>query len=146
MAKAKADTKASKTKADKPAAKKEVAVKAEKVVKTPEQLETETLAAAESSLSKKHKGKIVKGSARRSDDPRYGLKIMVDINTRGADGSFDGNTRTVATSDVHQVHHTIEVAGVLRKERATAKRAEARAKREAAKPAVTEDALDAAGL
>jgi len=118
-----------------------------KVVKTPEQIEVEAIASAEANLVEKHGTKIVAGSARRSTDPKYGLKIMVDINTRGKDGEFDGNTRTVASSDVFQIHHTEEVAVELRKERAAAKRAEARAEREAAKPAeVDQEALDALGL
>jgi len=133
---------APKAKAKKPAAAKKPA----KVVKSPEQVEAETLANAEAKLVEKHGTKIVIGSARRATDPRYGKKIMVTINTRGLDGEFDGGTREVATSDVHQVHHNDEVAAQLRKQRAAEKRAAKRAEREAATPAVDEAALDAMGL
>ena len=36
-------------------------------------------------------------------------KQTVEINTIGIDGNFDGNTRRIATSDLFQVRHTVEV-------------------------------------
>jgi hypothetical protein len=102
---------------------------------TQAKLEQAKLAATEAQLIAKYGDKIVPGTVRRSTDPKYGSKLLVDIQTRGLDGEFDGNTRTVATSDVFQVHHTTEVAVELRKLRAKEKRAARRAEKEAAEEA-----------
>ena len=62
-------------------------------------------------------------------------KQVCTINTIGADGQFDGNTRRIATSDLFQVRHTEEVKAALdaakRNAKAKAKRAERRATTEA---------------
>ena len=114
--------------------------------KSPEQVEIDTIAKAELKLVEKYGKKIVKGSVRRATDPRYGKKLMVTINTRGVNGKFDKQTREIASSDVFQVHHTVEVAAELRKQRSADKRAVAAAKREAAKPATTEEAASTLGV
>ena len=86
--------------------------------------EADKLQKIEQSLIDRYGDKIVKGSVRRAPkDSEYGTKVLVDIRTVGLDGQFDGNTRTVATSDVWQVHHTEEVTRELRKQRAAEKRA-----------------------
>lgn len=127
--------------ATKPAAK---AAKAAKVVKTPEQIEAGIIAKAEAKLHAKYPSKIVAGSVRRAPEgSKYGKKLLCDINTVGIDGDFDGNTRTVATSDVFQVSHTVEVAAELRKVQAADKRAAAKAKREAKTEAKADVDLDA---
>lgn len=150
MAKAKATKTASKkpaakkTATKKAATKKPAAKKPAKAVKptlTPEQVEANKIATAEANLVEKHGSKIVVGSVRRAPaGSKYGSKMMVTINTVGVDGTPDGQTREVATSDVHQVHHTDEVRKELAKQRAADKRA-------AAKPAATEavdlDAIEA---
>lgn len=86
--------------------------------------------AAETRLIAKYGDKVVPGSVHRATDPRYGNKLMVTINTRGLDGEYDGQTRTVATSDVFQVHHTDEVAAELRRARQAERRAARKAKDE----------------
>jgi len=91
-----------------------------------------TIAKSEAKLIAKYGDKIVVSSVRRAPaGSKYGNKMLVDINTTGLDGKPDGNTRTVATSDVFQVHHTEEVAEQLRKQ----KLADKRATKAAAKPA-----------
>jgi hypothetical protein len=50
-------------------------------------------------------------------------KQICEIKTRGIDGQFDGNTRTLATSDLHQTFWTVETKKALDKIRAKAKRA-----------------------
>jgi hypothetical protein len=50
-------------------------------------------------------------------------KQICEIQTRGIDGQFDGNTRTLATSDLHQTFWTVETKKTLDKIRAKAKRA-----------------------
>lgn len=92
-------------------------------------LEALKLAQAEATAIAKHGDKIVPGSAER--DPASN-KVTVLINTRGVDGEYDGNTRRVATSDVHQVHHTPEVKKVLDRDRARTKRPSKLSKVEAA--------------
>lgn len=82
-------------------------------------LEALKLAQAEATAIAKHGDKIVVGSAQRDQASN---KVTVLINTRGVDGEYDGNTRRVATSDVHQVHHTPEVKKALDRDRARAKR------------------------
>jgi hypothetical protein len=89
------------------------------------------IAAAEASLVAKYGKKIVKGSVRRAktaeEKAKYKNKLLVDINTVGLDGKPDSKTRTVATSDVFQIHHQPEVKAELvkaqRSEKAKAKRA-----------------------
>ena len=100
---------------------------------------------AEAQLAEKHPGKVVPGSVHRAPaSSGYGTKLLCTIRTKGEDGLWDGNTRLVATSDVFQVHHTVEVAAALRKQRAKDKRAAAKAEREGAEP--DQAALDAAGI
>ena len=71
---------------------------------------------AEERLVAKYGDKIVAGTVRRAPEgSKYGNKLLVDIRTRGVNGEYDGNTRTVATSDVFQVHHTEEVRAELKK-------------------------------
>lgn len=90
----------------------------------------------EAQLVAKYGDKIVPGSVRRAPEgSKYGRKMLVDIRTRGLDGNFDGNTRTVATSDVFQVHHTEEVAVEMKKVRAAEKRASKKADEPAPKVA-----------
>jgi DNA gyrase/topoisomerase IV subunit B len=55
-------------------------------------------------------------------DPIRNKQICV-INTRGVDGQFDGNTRTLATSDLHQTFWTVEVKKELDRLKAKARRA-----------------------
>lgn len=50
-------------------------------------------------------------------------KQICEIQTRGIDGSFDGNTRTLATSDLHQTFWTVETKKALDRLKAKAKRA-----------------------
>jgi hypothetical protein len=50
-------------------------------------------------------------------------KQICEIRTRGIDGMFDGNTRTLATSDLHQTFWTVEVKKALDAIKAKAKRA-----------------------
>jgi hypothetical protein len=77
------------------------------------------IAAAEAKLQAKYGKKIVTGSVRRprtkAEKETYGTKLLVDINTVGVDGKPDGKTRTVATSDVFQIHHQPEVKAELAK-------------------------------
>ena len=97
---------------------------------TPTQdLESLKLAQAEAVAITKHGDKIVPGSAER--DPKSN-KVTVLINTRGVDGEYDGNTRRVATSDVHQVHHLPEVKKALDRAKAKTKNPSRAAKLEAA--------------
>ena len=118
-----------------------------KIPKTPEQIETDKVAKAELVLVEKHGSKIVEGTVRRAPPgSKWGTKLVCDIRTRGLDGLLDGNTRTVATSDVWQVSHTEAVTAQLRKQRAADKRAAAKAEREAAAPTTTEDADAILGL
>lgn len=49
-------------------------------------------------------------------------KQVVTINTVDADGVIDGNTRVVATSDLHIVKHTLEVSKEIQKKRSNARR------------------------
>ena len=115
--------------------------------KTPEQIEAAAVEKAQKSLDAKYGDKIVEGSARRAPEgSKYGKKILVTINTKGEDGEFDGNTREIASSDVFQVHHTVEVATAVRKQRAADKRAAAKAAREEEPAVSTEDADALLGL
>ena len=74
--------------------------------------------------------KVIPGSIKRGTGSYEG-KLVIKINTVGIDGKPDGNTRLVATSDVHEVQHTKEVVELLRRqrrnERARVKRAQASA-------------------
>lgn len=58
-------------------------------------------------------------------------KQKVTINTRDAEGNFDGNTREIATSDLHQCYWTQETKDAMdaakRNMKAKAKRAAAKA-------------------
>jgi hypothetical protein len=54
-------------------------------------------------------------------DPIRNKQICV-IKTRGIDGQFDGNTRTLATSDLHQTFWTVEVKKALDKAKNKANR------------------------
>jgi hypothetical protein len=122
-------------------------------------IEQAKVTGTEAKLTAKYGDKIVPGTVRRAPEgSKYGRKMLVDIRTRGLDGEYDGNTRTVATSDVFQVHHTDEVAKELRKQRMAEKRAARKAEKEAAeetKPkakrkskakAKTEEAADSLGV
>lgn len=77
---------------------------------------------------------IVEGSLRYEEEGTHAKKQTVEINTVGIDGKPDGNTRRIATSDLHQVFHTEEVA----KEVKQAKRRAAAAKRREVKKAEAE--------
>lgn len=120
------------------------------IAKAEEAAEAAKVASTEAQLVAKYGDKIVKGSVHRAPKgSKYGDKMLCEINTVGVDGTFDGKTRTVATSDVFQVHHTEEVAAELRKIRAKEKRAAARAaKAETAEPKAKTKAekLEALGL
>jgi hypothetical protein len=78
-------------------------------------------AAAEARARLKHSAKIVEGSMMRAHHfggdiaRKWNQKFICVIKTRGKDGEFDGNHRLVATSDLHQIHHTVEVAKALKK-------------------------------
>ena len=99
--------------------------KSTKVAPTPEQVEAKAIAKAEASLAEKYGKKVVAGSVHRAPaSSKYGKKLLCTINTRGVNGKYDKNTRLIATSDVFQVHHTVEVAAELRKQRLADKRAE----------------------
>jgi hypothetical protein len=50
-------------------------------------------------------------------------KQICEIRTRGINGMFDGNTRTLATSDLHQTFWTVEVKKELDRIKAKARRA-----------------------
>jgi hypothetical protein len=76
------------------------------------------------------KSNIVPGSLRFEEEGTHKGKQTVEINTVGVDGSPDGNTRRVATSDLFQVFNTVEVAAELKKAK---RRAAAKARRELAK-------------
>lgn len=86
------------------------------------------IAQAEARASIMHGAKIVQGSACRAlllggeYAAKWKTKIVCLIKTRGVDGEFDGNYRLVATSDLHQVHHTEATAKALKK----AKKADAK--------------------
>ena len=92
-------------------------------------IESLKLAQAEAIAITKHGDKIVVGSAER--DP-VSNKITVLIRTRGIDGEYDGNTRRVATSDVHQVHHMPEVKKALKRANAKSRTPSRQTKLEAA--------------
>lgn len=100
---------------------------------TKKEMEKAFLAKAEERLVSKYNSKkfekVIPGSIKRGSGKLDG-KLTVEIRTLGEDGSPDGKTLRVATSDVHQVNHQPEVAEALRRaarnERARAKRAAAR--------------------
>ena len=85
---------------------------------------------AENKLIEKYGDKIVPGTIKRSHKGKHANKLTVEIRTKGEDGTYDGNTMRVATSDVWQVHHTPEVTAELRRRRRHEK---ARQKRATAK-------------
>lgn len=85
---------------------------------------------AETALIAKFGAKVVPGTIRRArKGTKHEGKFTIEINTVGEDGEPDGKTLRVATSDVHQVNHTPEVAERLRRarrnERARQRRASA---------------------
>jgi len=102
-------------------------------------VEAAKLQGIEAQLIAKYGERIVPGSVRRAETAeevaRYKRKALVTINTLGVDGTLDGNTRVVATSDVFQVKHTPEVKAELNKAKAKDKRAAAKAESEAAEAA-----------
>lgn len=121
------------------------AAKPAKVELTPAQIEAKAVAKASEKLVTKYGKRVVAGSVHRAPEgSAYGKKMLCEINTIGLDGKPDGLTRTIATSDVFQVFHTVEVAAELKKTRQADKRKAAAAKREAAKPVT--DAAAALGL
>jgi hypothetical protein len=63
---------------------------------------------------------VIEGSV-RFDTIRN--KQICEIRTRGVDGMFDGNTRTLATSDLHQTFWTVETKKELDRLKAKARRA-----------------------
>jgi hypothetical protein len=63
---------------------------------------------------------VIEGSVRF--DPIRNKQVC-EIRTRGIDGQYDGNTRTLATSDLHQTFWTVETKKALDKLKAKAKRA-----------------------
>lgn len=79
------------------------------------------------------KSNIVEGSLRYEETGHHANKQTVEINTIGLDGKPDGQTRRVATSDLHQVHHTEATAAELKKAK---RRENAKRRREAAKAAL----------
>ena len=85
---------------------------------TSEQLETLKIAQAEARVIAKHGDRVIEGSAQREPSG----KISVEIRTYGVDGEYDGNTRRVATSDVHQVFHMPEVKKELDRAKARDRR------------------------
>jgi hypothetical protein len=101
--------------------------KGAKLPKTPKRLTEEML------LAKGH-SHIVPGTLRWNPEQS---KQVVTINTFGLDGKPDGNTREVATSDLHQCRMTAETKRAYDRiklsEKAKAKRAEVRALLAAAK-------------
>jgi hypothetical protein len=64
----------------------------------------------ETDLIEKGHTHIVEGTL-RFDHGRN--KQFVTINTRGIDGNYDGNTREIATSDLHQTFWTIETKAAI---------------------------------
>jgi hypothetical protein len=72
---------------------------------------------AEKKCIAKHGDRVVEGSAER-----VGNKVTVLIRTWDVNGDYDGNTRRVATSDVHQVFHLPEVKAELDKQKAKERR------------------------
>lgn len=93
-------------------------------------------------LKDKIKARIEKGDYRGAtleniqwDTLRYDetkRKQVVDIKTVDGDGNPDGDTRTVATSDLHLVKHSINVSKALQKERSNARRRKAEAEKASA--------------
>lgn len=71
----------------------------------------------EASLLAKHPH-IVEGSLRYD---AMANKQKVTIQTRGIDGTFDGNTREIATSDLHQTFWTQETKDALDRAKRNAK-------------------------
>lgn len=105
---------------------------------TNENIEALKVAQAEARVVAKHGDRIVPGSAQREASG----KISVEIRTIGLDGEFDGLTRRVATSDVHQVYHQPEVKKELDKLKAKEKRPSKSGEVEALKAALREAGQD----
>lgn len=76
---------------------------------------------------------VIEGSVRYC--PILNKQLCV-IKTRGLDGGYDGNTRQLATSDLHQTFWTPEVKKQLDRTKAKAKRAVAKAAKQDAEPIV----------
>lgn len=77
----------------------------------------------EETLHARFPGKVVEGSLRFEVEGKWKGKQTVEINNRGADGEFDGTTQRIATSDLHQVHHSPATLKEIRKARAKLARA-----------------------
>lgn len=90
----------------------------------------------EADLLAKGHSHIVEGSLRY--DPQVN-KQKVTINTRNAEGAFDGQTREIATSDLHQCYWTVEVKDAMDAAKRNAKAKEKRAKAKANAPAPAKD-------
>jgi hypothetical protein len=83
---------------------------------------------------------IVEGTLRYDTEGLHLNKQTVEIKTRGLDGQFDGKTRRIATSDLHQVFWTEDTKAEMDKERRRMKAKQNRAVLKALKanaPAVT---------
>lgn len=65
---------------------------------------------------------IVPGSLRFDTEGKHANKQTVEVQTRDLYGNPDGQTRRVATSDLHQCFWTVETKGQLDKARRSAKR------------------------
>ena len=102
--------------------------------------------ASEASLAKRH-GHMVAGSlgyvqpdgtcdnalVPASFSNTHRNKQVCQINTVGVDGQPDGNTRWIATSDLHQCFHTAETKAALDKAKRNKKAKDGRAALKAAK-------------
>jgi hypothetical protein len=86
---------------------------------------------------------VVEGSVRF--DPIRNKQVC-EIRTRGIDGQFDGNTRTLATSDLHQTFWTVETKKALDKLKAKAKRSARARLNPSLKVEKTEEKVDALAM
>jgi hypothetical protein len=101
--------------------------------KTEADLHAKQQACARTSVFWDGKSNIVDGTLRFEETGSHANKQTVEIQTIGVDGTPDGGTRRVATSDLHQVHHSEDVAKEIKKAR---KAAAAKARRERAAAAL----------
>lgn len=120
------------------ATKAESAPKAEKKAPAPRRLEEKHLHSKQECCERCrafHGGKsnIVPNSLRYDEEGVHARKQTVEIYTIGLDGQLDGNTRRIATSDLHQVFFTEEVAKERKKQNRAAR---SKARRAAAKAAL----------
>jgi hypothetical protein len=106
-------------------------------------IEKAHLEAAEAKLVVKYGDKIRPGTIKRGTG-KYEGKLTVEINTVGVDGTPDGKTLRIATSDVHQVHHQEDVKAELRRQRARDRRAAKRAERQTEQAETSEAESNAA--